>query len=141
MNELKIYDTLSSYESDVNNIQTPQVSYVEGTNKCYFTHMNYMVVTYNVTSITESTRILGENFNLSQVSVMLVDGRKLDTPIKNYKFNTLGIHKVRVIFNNTFTDATDILYDTPCFVDKYIDKVNLEQIVTNKEDLINGGKE
>lgn len=139
MGNLKEYSAYTSYTGASASISYPQVSYVDDKNKVFFTHSNYMVVTYNVTSITESTRVLGENFNLSQVSTMLVDGKKIDSPFKEYRFNTTGIHKVRVIFKPSFTDATDILYDTPCFVDKYIDKVNLDQILTNKEDLINGG--
>lgn len=139
MGNLKEYSAYTSYTEASASISYPQVSYVDDKNKVFFTHSNYMVVTYNVTSTIESTRVLGENFNLSQVSTMLIDGKKIDSPFKEYTFNTTGIHKVRVIFKTSFTDATDILYDTPCYVDKYIDKVNLNQILTNKDDLINGG--
>ena len=139
MGNLKEYSAYTSYTGASTSISYPQVSYVDDKNKVFFTHSNYMVVTYNVTSTTESTRVLGENFNLTQVSTMLIDGKKIDSPFREYTFNTTGIHKVRVIFKTSFTDATDILYDTPCYVDKYIDKVNLNQILTNKDDLINGG--
>ena len=139
MGNLKEYSAYTSYTGASASISHPQVSYVDDKNKVFFTHSNYMVVTYNVTSTTESIRVLGEDFNLSQVSTMLVDGKKIDSPFKEYTFNITGIHKVRVIFKPSFTDATDILYNTPCFVDKYIDKVNLDAITVNKEDLINGG--
>ena len=59
---------------------------------------SYFIATYNVTSTTNTTQLLHNNFDLSQIVSMYIDGNLISDPINNYKFNTVGSHEIKCSF-------------------------------------------
>ena len=59
---------------------------------------NYFTATYNVTSTTNNTQLLGSNFDLSQIVSMYIDSKPINEPIKTYKFNSIGYHEIKCSF-------------------------------------------
>lgn len=60
---------------------------------------NESVMTFDIITTDAPTRIFGANFNLSQIEKIWVDGVEI-TPSAEHQFNSLGIHIVKVRFNN-----------------------------------------
>ncbi len=57
---------------------------------------SYIIATYNVTSTTSTTQLLGSSFTLSQISEMYIDNVKLDNVVNTYMFDTEGEHTVKM---------------------------------------------
>ena len=106
MDLLKNFDTQASYDAIKDSLEYPTVSYVTENDLVYFKEReSYFIATYNVTSTTENTTIIGYvsswgvtyKFNIDQVDKMYIDGVEVE-PIYQYKFDTLGEHKVKCTF-------------------------------------------
>lgn len=71
--------------------------------------VNELTVTYDVTSYTPA-QIVGSDFDLSQILLMVIDDVPLSTPVSTRRFSSLGTHSVRIIFNDSF-DNCSYLFD------------------------------
>ena len=75
---------------------------------------NYFTATYNVTSTTYNTQLLGDNFDLTQITSMKIDDVTINTPITKCKFNTIGEHKIKCSFCQLNEEDKYILTLTSC---------------------------
>ena len=99
MENLKYFNTENDYK--LFNVKYPNVSYTEDNDMVWIKeYENSLITTYNVTSTSSNVKLLGDKFNISQVDEMYVDGELIESPINNYKFDTLGLHEVKIKFNN-----------------------------------------
>ncbi len=68
-----------------------------------------ITLTFNITSVTSSTQILGFNvteeaLDLSQINYLIIDGKTIISPTYNYTFSTTGKHTVKIIFKENVTN-------------------------------------
>ena len=61
---------------------------------------SYIIATYNVTSTTSNTQLLGTSFTLSQITEMYVDDVKLDNVVNTYKHTLIFIFLSLFVFCN-----------------------------------------
>lgn len=88
--------------------------------------------TFDVTSTSSTTRILGNGFKTNQVKRMMIDDVEVTTR-STYKFASKGKHTVKYEFNN-LTDCSYFFYDCTNLVD--IDLFALEsEKVTNMDSM------
>ena len=113
---------------------------------------SYLVATYNVTSTTSNTRLLGSSFTLSQITEMYVDDVKLDNVVNTYTFETEGEHTVKLctkcvtsyayMFNNcsglTSLDLSNFKQSNVTSMDYMFSScTNLSVIYYNENEMVN----
>jgi hypothetical protein len=84
--------------------------------------VNQFIATYNVTSTSSATRLLGEKFNISQIDKMYIDDVEVALT-KLYTFTTTGEHKVRGMMSDNFTSCESMFHGCPI---KYLDCTNFD---------------
>lgn len=84
--------------------------------------VNQFIATYNITSTSSATRLLGENFKASQIDKMYIDDVEVALT-KLYTFTTTGEHKVKCLMNNNFTSCERMFYGCPI---KHLDCTNFD---------------
>ena len=97
INYLRIFDTKEEYNDIKCSLNEYAVSYINETKEVEFQEESYIIATYNVTSTTSNTRLLGSSFILSQITEMYIDDVKLDNVVKIYVFDTKGEHTVKFV--------------------------------------------
>ena len=107
MKHLRLFETENEHTSEVDNLDLPCITYVEEINEIEFHKENYLIGTYNISNTLNSSQILGNSFDSSQIQTMLIDGVEVE-PTKQYKFTTTGEHTVKIILNKNFTNANDM---------------------------------
>jgi hypothetical protein len=113
MKHLKLFNDAASYEVWKNSEEyvLPNVSFVVE-NTCVMLNPNAspaspnLVCVYDVTDISQETRILG-SYGLAHVTNMIVDGVEMKAETY-YQFDTVGNHIVEFVLY----DPTKIGYDT-----------------------------
>ena len=98
---LKIFTSQTDYEDYITGTPVrPNVSYCNDTKNVYYTVYigdTAVCATFNVTSVTDSTIILGNDSNIYLVEI---DGIVLDSVVTNYQFNSIGEHTVRYVLKD-----------------------------------------
>ena len=105
MKYLKYFEQASDYEAYKNgsNFITPNVSYVENSDVVMYNPYtapasSIVVCTYNVTDISQETRILND-YGLANVTNMIVDDVKMEAK-PYYQFDTVGNHVVEFVLDD-----------------------------------------
>lgn len=62
---------------------------------------NSIVCEFNITSIEQPVRILGEHFDFSQIDNVIIDGIYQDSVRDTYTLNSIGKHIVVLLFDNS----------------------------------------
>ena len=105
MKHLRLFETENEHTSEVDNLDLPCITYVEETSEIeIYPKVNCCIATYNISNTLNSSQILGNGFNSSQIQTMLIDGVEVE-PTSQYKFATTGEHTVKIILNKNFTNA------------------------------------
>ena len=108
MKRLKKFNTQEQFE-DVKCDLERTVCMVKETKSVHVENGNYIIATYNVTSTTSDTKLLGLSYtSLKQLSKMYVDDVEVTPDIK-YLFTTIGEHKVKFVFCEV-TDMYNMFY-------------------------------
>lgn len=84
--------------------------------------INEFIATYNVTSTSDQTRLLGDKFNISQIGKMYIDDVEVAIT-KLYTFTTTGEHKVKCLMKNNFTSCESMFSTCPI---KHLDCTNFD---------------
>lgn len=77
MKKLREFDLLESYNEVYDSLRVNTVSRTEDNKKVHFKPRNQITAYYNVTDTSSATRILGADFDTSQIRYMVVDGVKV----------------------------------------------------------------
>jgi hypothetical protein len=114
-NKLRQFGTQAEYLAVKDSLVKGTVSYLNDTEKIITDPFNMFIATYKVDNVSSAIKLLGNDFNISQVAVMLIDGAKVDSPVKSYTFSTSGFHSVTCIlkdsansFANLFNGCTNL---------------------------------
>ena len=89
------------------------LNYYKETKEFYFFDENenktesYIIATYNVSSTSNTTKLLDSAFKLSQIIEMYVDDIKLDNVVSAYTFNTIGEHEIKFKCNKCIQQITN----------------------------------
>ena len=103
MKNIKLYELEETYRNEESSLEYPAVSYTMDTEKVWYKERpipSQFIATYNVTSTTSTTQILGRYFNTSQVKEMYIDEVKQGTIVSGYTFSTTGDHTVKCVMND-----------------------------------------
>ena len=77
MEQLKIFNTEELYKNSYDSLRVNTVSKTIDNKKVWFKPRNKITAYYNVTNTSSATRILGADFDTSQIRYMVVDGVKV----------------------------------------------------------------
>ena len=109
---LKKFETASAYDTAKDNLILPNVSFITENRKVEYNpstpRETRVVLTFNVTSTTESTRILSYSYE-SGFTAIEIDGVEQPSVVDEYTFDTIGEHIVKY----TLRDPTS--FDNWCF--------------------------
>jgi hypothetical protein len=75
MKHLRLFEDTSEYEADKGSFEFPTLSYTKKNGKVWDMKKprpNGFIATYNVTSTTSTTKLLGSGFNKSQIKEMYI---------------------------------------------------------------------
>ena len=115
MKYLKYFEEASAYEAYKNGSDyvLPNISFVEETVDVKFNPYTApaspnVVCTYNVTDISQETRILSDN-GLAHVTNMIVDGVEMEAETY-YQFDTVGNHVVEFVLYDPTSIGNDAFY-------------------------------
>lgn len=91
------------YDESICNQVQDSLNYYKETKEFNFFDENetesYLIATYNVTSTTNATQLLGTSFTLSQITEMYVDDVKIDNVVNSYTFSSVGKHTVKMMYD------------------------------------------
>ena len=107
-NKLRQFNTQAEYLAVKDSLVNGTVSYIDGSEKLITDSYNMFIATYNITTTTSATRILGNSFDIAQIAVMLIDGKKIDSPVKTYTFQSSGYHTVTCILKGSATSLANL---------------------------------
>ena len=95
-NHINTYADLTAYNNDLNK-DFPNISYIQGDEVKWNKYdPDHIVCVYNVTSTSETTKLLDvDNF----ITYQIIDGVQQQSVKRTYKFNTLGEHTVKYKLN------------------------------------------
>ena len=103
----------------------PTVVYAVDSDTVFFEKESYILSTYNVSSTTSPTVLLGTNFDMNQVSKMYIGEDEIE-PTKQYTFNQTGTYTVKTVFK--YLNSFYGLFESA----KQLIDVNLNNIDTRK---------
>ena len=100
MKYLRRFSSHTDYEEYINSSGRcfPNISYCEDVEDVHYKTQLFgdvLTARFDITSVTESTRILGNIDVMCNISAIEVDGIVIDSVVDNYLFDSIGEHTVR----------------------------------------------
>ena len=123
MKKLRKFEEEQSYWNGI--FIYPTVVYAVDSDTVFFEKESYILSTYNVSSTTSPTVLLGTNFDMNQVSKMYIGEDEIE-PTKQYTFNQTGTYTVKTVFK--YLNSFYGLFESA----KQLIDVNLNNIDTRK---------